>query len=214
MTVEDLFHQYSLGKTIDYKSLDEDIIKQLVDTIINDKNSSTARELAILKEANYKHLEGKLNYDGFNDNEFVEVKLRNLDTSNPRSKLNGEGNYTDYTWERFKHHSEDNPTMLVGGFINGRMIYIFKFKYLSKGFLNRITERLTSFFGDITSVRKPNTFLRSLGFNYSHYKDDAELIYVAPKEVLENNKQYINKELYKRLWSVTQVGEEGGLLNR
>ena len=80
MTVEDLFHQYALGKAIDYKSLDENIIKQLVDTIMNDKNSSTARELAILKEANYKHLEGKLNYDGFNDNELVEVKLRKVIT--------------------------------------------------------------------------------------------------------------------------------------
>ena len=199
MTVAELFHQYALGNDIDYSSLDENIIKQLVDTIMNDKNSSTARELAILQESKYNHLEGKLNYDGYKDNEFVEVKLRNLDTNNVRSRLNGEGNYTDYTWERFKHHLNDNPTLLVGGFIDGRLIYIFKFKYSSEGFINRITERLTSYFGNIDNERIPNHYLRSLSFNYSHYKDDAELIYVAPKDVLEANKQYINKELYGEL---------------
>lgn len=200
MTIEELFHQYALGKNINYKSLDENIIKQLVTTIMNDKNSSMARESAILTESLYNHLEGKLNYDGYKDNEYAEVKLRNYDTSNEKSsKLNGEGSYSDYTWERYEHHSLDNPTLLVGGFIDGRLIYIFKFKYKSNNFHNRIVEKLTNFFGDKSLPRKPNTYLRSLGFNYSHYKDDAELIYIAPKEILCYNEKYINKNLFKRL---------------
>ena len=75
---------------------------------MNDKNSSTARELAILKEANYKHLEGKLNYDGFNDNEFVEVKLRNLDTSNILKILN-----ESYTMHKMKTRKKKRKMFLV-----------------------------------------------------------------------------------------------------
>ena len=200
MTVDDLFYMYAIGKDIDYKSLEPSIIKELLDKIMNDKNSSMARESVILKVAGYNHLEGKLNYDGFKDNEFVEVKLKNLDTYNLKSsKLNGEGSYSDYTWERYDHHLQDNPTILVGGFVDGKLIYIFKTKYSSKGIQNRIIERLTNFFGDKSLPRKPNTFLRSLGFNYSHYKDDCELIYIASKEDLCYNEKYINKELFKRI---------------
>ena len=200
MTVDDLFYMYAMGKDIDYKSLEPNVIKELLDKIMNDKNSSMARESVILKVAGYNHLEGKLNYDGFKDDEFVEVKLKNLDTSNLKSsKLNGEGSYSDYTWERYDHHLQDNPTILIGGFVDGKLIYIFKTKYSSKGIQNRIIERLTNFFGDKSLPRKPNTFLRSLGFNYSHYKDDCELIYIASKEDLCYNKKYINKELFKRI---------------
>ena len=200
MTVDDLFYMYAIGKDINYKSLDPSIIKELLDEIMNDKNSSMARESVILKVAGYNHLEGKLDYDGYKDDEFAEVKLRNLDTTNLKSsKLNGEGSYSDYTWERYEHHLQDNPTMLVGGFIDGKLLYIFKFKYSSKDIHNRIVEKLTNFFGDKSLPRKPNTYLRSLGFNYSHYKDDAELIYIAPKEILCYNEKYINKNLFKRL---------------
>lgn len=200
MTVDDLFYMYAIGKDIDYKSLEPSVIKELLDKIMNDKNSSMARESVILKVAGYNHLEGKLNYDGFKDDEFVEVKLKNLDTSNLKSsKLNGEGSYSDYTWERYDHHLHDNPTILVGGFVDGKLIYIFKTKYSSKGIQNRIIERLTNFFGDKSLPRKPNTFLRSLGFNYSHYKDDCELIYIASKKDLCYNEKYINKELFKRI---------------
>ena len=200
MTVDDLFYKYAMRKDIDYKSLEPSVIKELLDKIMNDKNSSMARESVILKVAGYNHLEGKLDYDGYKDDELVEVKLRNLDTTNTKSsKLNGEGSYSDYTWERYDHHLQDNPTMLVGGFIDGKLIYIFKTKYSSKGIQNRIIERLTNFFGDKSLPRKPNTFLRNLGFNYSHYKDDCELIYVAPKEILCYNERNINKELFKRI---------------
>lgn len=200
MNADDLFYMYAMGKDIDYKSLEPNVIKELLDKIMNDKNSSMARESVILKVAGYNHLEGKLNYDGFKDDEFVEVKLKNLDTSNLKSsKLNGEGSYSDYTWERYDHHLQDNPTILVGGFVDGKLIYIFKIKYSSKGIQNRIIERLTNFFGDKSLPRKPNTFLRSLGFNYSHYKDDCELIYIASKEDLCYNEKYINKKLFKRI---------------
>lgn len=200
MTVDDLFYMYATDKDIDYKSLDPSIIKDLLDIIMNDKNSSTAREIAILKTAKYNHLEGKLDYDGYKDDEFVEVKSRNFDSKKQKnSKLKGEGNYTDYTWERYDHHYNDNPTMLIGGFVDGKLLYIFKTKYSNKGLQDRFIERLTNFFGNKSSIRKPGTYLRSLDFNYSHYKDDCELIYIAPKEKICYNEKNINKELFKRI---------------
>lgn len=200
MNIEDLYFKYALNENIDYKNLDENIIKTLLSNIMNDKNSSMARESAILTCAGYIPLEGKLNYDGVKDEEFAEVKLRNYDTSRvSQSKLNGEGSYSDYTWTRYKKHLNDNPTLLIGGFIDGILIYVFKVKYNSKGLQARLKNKLTSFFGDIDSERKPNHYLRSLGFNYNHYADDAELIYIAPNNVLCNNKQYIGTALFKRL---------------
>lgn len=200
MDINELFHQYSLGKEIDYKSIDEETIKKLIDTIMNDKNSSTAREIVILEETGYKQIESKLDYDGIKDNDLAEVKLRNLDIRRLKNpKLNGEGSYSDYTWDRYKKHYQDNPTMLVGGFIDGKLMYIFKYKYQSMSFIDRIREKLTNYFGLENSERKPNTFLRSLSFNYTHYKDYADLVFVAPLDVLKNNENYFNKKLYKRL---------------
>lgn len=200
MNIEDLYFKYALNENIDYKNLDEDVIKTLLSNIMNDKNSSMARESAILSCAGYNLLKGKLNYDGIKDGEFAEVKLRNYDTSRiSQSKLNGEGSYSDYTWNRYKKHLNDNPTLLIGGFVDGVLMYIFKVKYNSTGLQNRIKERLTSFFGDINSERKPNHFLRSLSFNYNHYANDAELIYIAPIDILCNNEKYIGKNLYQRL---------------
>lgn len=200
MNIDDLYFKYALNEAIDYKNLDEDIIKTLLNNIMNDKNSSMARESAILSCAKYIPLKSKLNYDGIKDNDFAEVKLRNYDTSrNLQSKLNGEGSYSDYTWDRYKKHLNDNPTLLIGGFINGILIYIFKVKYNSEGLQNRFKEKLTLFFGDINSKRKPNTYLRSLGFNYNHYANDAELIYIAPIDILCNNEKYISQKLYQRL---------------
>lgn len=199
MTVEDLYLKYALNESIDYNNIDGSVIKKLLDNIMNDKNSSMARESAIVSYAGYKPLEGKLNYDAIDGNKFVEVKSKNYDTSKKLSRLNGEGSYSDYTWERYKKHLDDNPTILVGGFVNGVLIYIFKMKYNSKGLQHKIKEKLTSFFGDSDSERKPNHYLRSLGFNYKDYSEDAELIYIAPKDILCNNEKYINKKLYKRL---------------
>ena len=207
MTVDDLFYMYAMRKDIDYKSLDPNLIKELLDRIMNDKNSSMARESVILKVAGYNHLEGKLDYDGYKDDELAEVKLRNFDTTNLKSsKLNGEGSYSDYTWERYEHHLQDNPTLLIGGFVNGELIYVFKTKYSNQGLQDKIIERLTSYFGDKSLPRKPNTFLRSLGFNYSHYKDDCELIFIASDDVLNVYEKYINKKLLKDLRSLGRVG--------
>lgn len=200
MTLEELYHKYTTNQYIDFTSLEPELIKLIVQSIVNDKNSSTARELSILHEAKYTPLEGKLNYDGINGEDYAEVKLRNLDTSRiNQSKLNGEGSYSDYTWDRYKKHLSDNPTLLIGGFIDGILVYIFKVKYNSEKLQNRFINKLTLYFGDINSKRKPNSYLRSLSFNYNHYDENAKLIYIAPKEFICNNKSYISKKLYERL---------------
>lgn len=63
----------------------------------------------------YQHKEGKIGYNGFKQDTFIpgktikcEAKPKNVDTSlKSLRKLNGGGNFTDYTFERFVRHLKD-----------------------------------------------------------------------------------------------------------
>ncbi len=134
---------YLIGKSKDT------LISILVDLItiyINDKNSSTIRELLTVSIAGYNHIESKIGYNSFKQNFFepgktikCETKLKNLNTeefekyekgkrSTKPAKLNGGGNFTDYSRARLdKDKKEKNLNMLVRVFIDGRLIYILKF---------------------------------------------------------------------------------------
>ena len=57
---------------------------------------------------------------------FCEAKPKNINTNDEvLKKLNGSGNFTDYTFSRFERDKKENPLMIVGGFIDGRLIYIY-----------------------------------------------------------------------------------------
>lgn len=205
--IDKLIYFYSTDKIQEFnqtlnKENNKEIIIQLIKQFINDKNSSTARERTILYECNYQPLLSKLGYDGQNEEGFCEVKLSNCDTSKQKpEKLNGSGSYSDYTWDRYHKHLKENPTLLIGGFIDGKLIYIFKIKYDSPKLKTHFYNKLYNYFGDSHLLRKPNHYLRSLQFNYKSYIDDAELIYIASKTKLEYYKSYIVKDLYERLLS-------------
>ncbi len=114
-------NSYLLGKSKD------NLIGCLLDLLtlyINDKNSSTIREFLTVTLAGYEHSLEKIGYNGFRQNAFVssktdqcEAKPKNFSTidyekyvlkqrKSPPAKLDGGGNFTDYTLERYKKDLE------------------------------------------------------------------------------------------------------------
>lgn len=125
------------------------MLAELIEMYMTDKNSSTLREIVTVRVAGYKHSEEKLGYNGFKEEQgrkkMCEVKPVNVNEGE-RKKLNGGGNFTDYRWSRFERDSEENPNMLVSGFVSGKLIYILEFPFNCPSFKERIEEQLRSGF--------------------------------------------------------------------
>lgn len=183
------------------------MLLELLTKYYNDLNSSTMRELVVAVVAGYEPSLEKLGYNGFRHNsltgktEHCEIKPRNFRTDSTAKnpiKLNGGGNFTDYTWQKFQRHQKENPKMLVAGFVDGHLIYILGFDFNGQGFTSRLQEQLQNNFpdGDISGI-----YLRSASFSFKHYKDieNLETIYITSKQELTNAKTYITGTLFKYL---------------
>ncbi len=178
------------------------ILVDLLTTYYNDKNSSTLREFVLVSLSGFEQNLGKIGYNGYkhesigSKTKYCEAKPKNVNTNDPKpKKLNGGGNFTDYTWARLEKDKSSNPTMLVGGFIDGRLIYIFKFPFNSKDFVDRLEHQLKNKFpdGDVSGY-----FLRSASFGLKHYKSIANLdveVFVKEQD-LPKYENSITKGLY------------------
>ena len=181
------------------------MLLDLLTAYYNDLNSSTLRETVVVKLAGYIPQLEKLGYNGYsydaiaNQKTFCEVKPKNIRTNSPKSKkLNGSGSFNDYTWDKFKRHKEENPKMLVAGFIDGRLVYIFKFDFNEEGFTERLSEQLVRRFpdGDVTGE-----WLRSAKFGFNNYKNAKTLKTYCPIPVpeLKQLKERITRSILAHL---------------
>lgn len=188
------------------------LFTDLLTMYINDKNSSTIREYLTVILSGYEHSEGKIGFNGFRQNSiiggkplFCEAKPKNINTSdfhNPnkktKRKLNGGGNYTDYTWGRFEKDKLENPNLLVSGFVDGKLIYIIEFPFCLELFISNLKNQLTKHFpnGDISG-----SYLRSCRFDYKNFIDNktTKIIFLLNKTELEIYKEYFDKNFYKKL---------------
>jgi len=177
-------NDYLLGKS------KNNLIAVLIDLItmyINDKNSSTLREFITVTVAGYHHTEGKIGYNGYKQNVYgkplmCEAKPMNV-RSDGKRKLNGGGNFTDYTHERLERDVRENLHMLVSGFVDGKLIYILEFPFKCGSFISKLEKQLNRRFphGDITGQ-----FLRSANFDYRDYIEckDLKVVFCLPKAEL------------------------------
>jgi hypothetical protein len=189
------------------------ILVDLLTMYINDKNSSTIREFITVTIAGYKHKEGKIGYNGFKQNSFVpgetikcEAKPKNVDTSlKPLRKLNGGGNFTDYTFERLERdRREKNLNMLISGFVDGKLIYIIEFPFNYPEFVKHLHRQLSRRFKkgkDITGQ-----FLRSASFDYRYFIKcpDLKIVYILDKKELKKYTPFITKNFYEFLEQKTK----------
>jgi len=182
----------------------DNIIAILIDLLtqyFNDKNSSTLRQFLIVTMSGYEMNPEKIGYNGYRQSgigqpkEYCEAKPKNVNTSDKKLKrLNGDGNFTDYTWARFKKDKKTNPQMIVGGFVDGKLIYIFEFPFKTKSFTDRLQYQLKNHF---PHGYERGRFLRSASFSFKHYKDYRNLkttVFVS-REELNRLKKYFSKGL-------------------
>tara|TARA_R100001510_G_C7546104_1_gene131693 strand:+ start:63 stop:647 length:585 start_codon:yes stop_codon:yes gene_type:complete len=190
----DLLKEYKLNYTLDTipSNLDkkDSIIYDLLDEGFNDSNSSKFREDSTNYLSNREASEGKHGYDV--DDENIEIKPKNF---TGKTKLNAGGQFTDFTWARDKKYSDDNVTMSVSGFNNGKIVFILEFDYNHPTFRKRIQEQLKRL---LPNGDEPNKYVRSASFSYKHFEDaDIKVIYVSPS--IKKHKHTIVKNLYNFL---------------
>ncbi|PKM91894.1 MAG: hypothetical protein CVU81_03415 [Euryarchaeota archaeon HGW-Euryarchaeota-1] len=208
---------YLIGKSKDT------IIGMLVDLLtmyINDKNSSTIREFLTVTLAGYEHKEAKIGYNGFKQDAYVpgktlkcEAKPKNFDTEEfekykrgerktPPAKLNGGGNFTDYTPARLqKDEQEKDLNMLVSGFVNGKLIYIIEFPFSSPDFVKNLEKKIERWQGKLKgSASIKGQFLRSADFDYKDFiRSNLKIVYLLEKDELAKYQPYISKGFYEFL---------------
>jgi len=141
------------------------VLEELLTIYANDKNSSTLREWAVLQIAGCQPSARKTGYNGYKGNVPYEVKPRNV-LSLEDKKLNGGGNFTDFTYERLQKYLEDGVRVLVAGFVDGNLVYVIEvpFECLYDTLKAQLDEK---FAGE----RPEGIFLRSANFSFRDYKD-------------------------------------------
>ncbi|MEO0191245.1 MAG: hypothetical protein ABIM46_00520 [candidate division WOR-3 bacterium] len=150
-TNRDEFHRFIIG--LNPEQLAE-ALEELIALYAQDKNSSTLRELITLSIAGYRPHGGKLGFNGENEHGPAEVKPKNIESSSD-NKLNGGGNFTDLTYQRFEKYLAANLTMLVSGFIDGNLIHVLGFPFGCSDFAEHLKAKLDKFFG--ASISQANT---------------------------------------------------------
>lgn len=193
------------------------LFTDLLTTYINDRNSSKLREYVTVVIAGYEHSEGKIGFNGFKQNSIVggepiacEAKPKNFNTEDLRAhqegkrskpaKLNGGGNFTDYTYPRFKKDKKKNPHILVSGFVDGKLIYVLEFPFKTKSFIAKLEKQLRKQFSDKIHIK--GRYLRSASFGYQDYiySNGIKVIFLLSQKELGAQRMYFSKKFFNFLY--------------
>ena len=203
---KDLFNKilsYSLLKRP--VALSQSEYSVLLDMYLNDKNSSTLREEITLMVSNVFSVNKKLSYDGFDVyGNHYEVKPLNIISSKPlKKKLDGSGSYNDLTWARHRKYLLERPFVLISGFIDGHLAYIFEVPYSI--FSSKIEQKLMENLGENDQKFK---YLRSFKFTYKDWIEASpKPIFITDIEELKNPRYY-NRNFLSFLKNFTSIEQK------
>jgi len=93
-------------------------------------------------------------------------------------KLNGDGNFTDFTPERLEKYRQEGVRLLVAGFVDGELVYVLEVPFES--LCDRLQSQLDKAF---PQGREKGKYLRSANFSFQDYQDDerVECRYLNPQ---------------------------------
>jgi hypothetical protein len=162
----------------------------LLDSYLNDLNSSRLRQDIACHVLGLKVNDNKLGYDSDGSND--EIKPKNISSKSlKKNKLDCGGSYSDLTHKRHAKYIIDNAIIHSAGFIDGHLMYIIKVPYidLQEHFKKILNDKLPD--GDL-----PNRYVRSASFGFKQIKNcpNAEVEFV--RSDIENYYLFIGKELY------------------
>jgi hypothetical protein len=167
----------------------------LLTMYFNDKNSSRLRELTTLWVCGFQPNTEKLGYNGYrmdvDTGKKIDCEVKPQNTDNPKKKLTGRGSFNDYTLERFNKDLENNPIILVSGFVGGKLICVFEFKF--ECLIEKLKPQLDRKFQD--GQRKKGDFVRSAGFSFTDYKDCPSLRIAYLRNDWHNFKDYLSRNI-------------------
>lgn len=166
---------------------------ELLDSYLNDLNSSRLRQDITCNVIGLKVNDKKLGYDSADSSD--EVKPKNISsTSIKKTKLDCGGNYSDLTHKRHIKYIEDNAIIHCSGFIDGYLMYIIKVPYseLINRFQKILNDKLPD--GDL-----PNRYVRSASFTFTHIKNSPNIKVEFVRDNIGEFSSFINKELYNYL---------------
>jgi len=181
------------------------LLNSLITIYINDRNSSLLREYITVSLSGYVPTDTKIGYNGFKQSVQIggdiacEAKPQNLNTEDNKKKksprrLNGGGNFTDYTYKRLAKDRKGNLNMLISGFVDGELIYVLEFPFNCSSFIKKLKNQIKRRFpnGD-----KLGEFLRSASFTFEHYKNckSLKVIYLE-KEKLEEHEKHLTRKFF------------------
>jgi len=170
-TIEDYKLHYALTDIVKPENEAEQVVYELIEEFANDSNSAKFREDVTKLMVGLRPSEAKLGYD--DDHEAIEVKPVNY---TGKGKLQGQGNFSDFTWKRHRKYTTDNVKMLVSGFNHGKLLYIIEFPY--KALTDRIEYILNMKFpnGDVRG-----SYVRNASFGWNHWSTGQyKVVYVCP----------------------------------
>ena len=164
----------------------EALIYQLIAESANDSNSSKFREDVTKLLLGMEVSEGKHGYD--DDTLPIEVKPKNF---TGKTKLNGGGQFNDFTWARDTKYAKDDATIIVSGFHYGRVVFIVEFKY--SDIRSKIQTQLKKL---LPNGDERNRYVRSASFSYlDWYKSNYKVRYISPN--LDSYSESMPKKLFK-----------------
>ena len=208
--IMDLTYALSIGSKEDFQHLldkqTKEVLKKalarLLEKYLNDKNSSTLRELLVLRIRGCQPLKGKLGPNGVQGDIPYEVKPRNV-LSGENKKLNGSGNFTDLTDERLAKYLEQGLRVLVAGFVDGNLIYVLELPIRClESTLKKQLQRL--------GPRQKGTYLRSGRFSYRNYIECPEVNLVFLRSEWEQYSKFLTRDFHTYLRRLKQLASSVG----
>ena len=105
----------------------------------------------------------------------------------------------------FKDRKEKDLNLLVSGFVDGRLIYLFEFPFQTNSLLQHLRKQLKKRFNGVKD--KKNQYLRSANFDFRHYSNSSNLkiIFKLNNSEIKNYEKYINKKMFKFLTETNEV---------
>ena len=181
-----------LQKVILDKALGEDVdadplLLELLDIYMNDKNSSTIRELITVLIAGYQPIPGKLDRDALDTitQKEKECKPKNFNGKTPQR---GAACFNDYTRKRFNQDLEDDLDIVGSLFVDGQCAFVIEYN------MDSVKDKLDKQIHEKCEV-KSNSYVRSASWAYDSYVDHESLkIHYINQDLIMNNPKCMVKD--------------------